>query len=55
MIALQWYVVLSCALNAVAVVYMVGKPRKPVTSGQAAIQVAMLAILVALALTVWAP
>lgn len=55
MSALQWYVVGSCALNAVLIVFMVGKERKPVTSGAAAIQVAALAVIVAMALTWWAP
>jgi hypothetical protein len=55
MSALQWYVVSSCVLNAVVLVALVGRKREPVTPTAAAIQVAIYAAIVAMALTWWAP
>lgn len=55
MSVLQWYVVFSCALNAVLTVAMIGKPKKPTTPGQAAIFVVFSALVVVFALTWWAP
>jgi hypothetical protein len=53
--ALQWVIVVQVALGSLATVFMIGRERKPITPGGAAITLLVNIIIVALALTVFAP
>jgi hypothetical protein len=55
MSALQWVIVIQCALGSVIQVAMIGQERKPITPGNAAIALVLNAIVIVLALTVFAP
>lgn len=50
---MKWFLVVYCTLGALAAVYMIGKPRKPITPGDAiAVVLCNLAIIV-IVLTTW--
>lgn len=49
----KWLVVAFLLLGALSTVYMVGKPRKPITPGTAVVVVAMQAIIITLIISFW--
>ena len=55
LVALQWAVILQCALGSLLQVAMIGKQRKPITPGDAALGLVLNGTVVVLALTVLAP
>ena len=50
---IKWTLVGWCALAAIVVVTQVGKPRKPITGGSAAITVVFCALEIAAILAFW--
>jgi hypothetical protein len=55
MSALQWFVIIQAIIGSVLTVAMIGKPRKPMTPGGAAIALCIHITVVILVLTVLAP